>query len=122
MTTATDYAARTATDILDALCPDGNAADGVEVEQDWEDGTTTIAFADGSRLVVDGSAVTVVTSKTYRAAYYQSTDRQSEMVLTLREHSGMSDEALRAEAEAEAARAGVDLRDGRIVVGGWTER
>lgn len=59
-------------------------------------------------------------ARTYRAAYW--TDGQGgELVLTAPEHAHLSDEALLAEARAEAERAGVDLSDGRIEIGDWTD-
>ncbi|HEX7039624.1 MAG TPA: hypothetical protein VF202_05895 [Trueperaceae bacterium] len=57
-------------------------------------------------------------ARTYRAAYW--TDGQGgELVLTAPEHSTLSEEALLAEARAEAERAGVDLSYGRIEIGDW---
>ena len=58
---------------------------------------------------------------TYRAAYWQSANGQSEMVLTAPEHAHLDDEALIAEARAELVRSGGTVDGGRIIVGGWTE-
>ena len=57
----------------------------------------------------------------YRAAYWLSADSQSEVVLTGREHAALDDDALEAEARAEARRAGLELDGGRIVIGTWRE-
>lgn len=57
----------------------------------------------------------------YRAAYLMSADGQGEVVLTGPEHSGLDDDALIAEARAEARRAGIELDGGRIVVGTWRD-
>lgn len=56
---------------------------------------------------------------TYRAAYWTN-GRGAEVVLTLPEHSHLSDEELLAEAMAEAERQGMDLY-GQIVIGEWAE-
>ena len=66
---------------------------------------------------------------TYRACYYLTADLQGETVLTGPEHAHLSDDALRAEAAAEAERAGIigdapgittgELRDG-LRIGDWT--
>ena len=58
----------------------------------------------------------------YRAAYLLSSDKQAELVLTAPEHAEMSDDELRAEALAEAERAGVNIGDGTIEIGTWTQR
>lgn len=55
----------------------------------------------------------------YRACYWQSDDRQGEVVLTSEDHADLSDDDLEAEARAEAARAGLDLSGGRLVIGAW---
>jgi purine-nucleoside phosphorylase len=57
---------------------------------------------------------------TFRAAIW--TDGQGgELLLTTEEHAAMPDTDLLAEAEAEAARAGIDLSGGNIIVCDWTE-
>lgn len=58
---------------------------------------------------------------TYRAAYWISKDRQNEVVLTAPADAGLSDDALEAEALAEAARQGLEIGDGSIEIGDWTE-
>lgn len=58
---------------------------------------------------------------TYRAAYWLSDDRQGEIVLTGPEHAHLDDDALEAEARAEAEREGVDLSGGSIVIGEWRD-
>lgn len=58
-------------------------------------------------------------SNAYRACYWQSDDRQGEVVLTSEDHADLSDDDLEAEARAEAARAGLDLSGGRLVIGAW---
>ncbi len=57
---------------------------------------------------------------TYRACYWQSTDGQGEVVLTSPEHDRLSDEDLTREAREEAARAGISLDGGQLVIGKWT--
>jgi len=44
-----------------------------------------------------------------------------EVVLTGPEHANLSDEELRAETLAEMDRAGLEMGEGRIVIGEWTE-
>jgi hypothetical protein len=61
------------------------------------------------------------TDDSYRAAYWLSADSQSEVVLTGPEHASLDDDALEAEALAEARRAGLELDGGRIVIGTWRE-
>ena len=56
----------------------------------------------------------------YRAAYWTG-GRGAEVVLTLPEHSDMSDEELIAEARRYAEEVGLDLSYGEIVVGEWME-
>lgn len=115
-----------ASDVLAALCPGGVAIEGVEAEQDWHAGVTTLSLRDGTRIVVDDQDVSVIdasddTDGSYRAAYWLSADGQSEVVLTGREHASLDDDALEAEALAEARRAGLELEGGRIVIGTWRE-
>ena len=57
---------------------------------------------------------------TYKAAYWTD-GKGAEIVLTRPEHAHLSDEELIAEALREAESAGLDLSDGEIVVGDWTE-
>ena len=59
---------------------------------------------------------------TYRAAYWTD-GRGAEIVLTLPEHSGMSDEGLIAEARRFAEEEGLDFvfSSGEIVIGEWAE-
>ena len=70
---------------------------------------------------------------TYRACYYATPGGQAETVLTLPEHAALSDDALLAEALAEADRAGLigdddpedllthqQLVDG-LTIGEWTD-
>lgn len=57
-------------------------------------------------------------ARTYRAAYWTD-GRGAEVVLTLPAHADLPDDELRAEAQAEAERAGLDLSYGRIEVGEW---
>lgn len=59
VTAADAYRDMTAAEVLAELCPRGEALEGIDVDQDWDSETTTIAFADGSRLVVAGSHVEV---------------------------------------------------------------
>src|SRR5690606_16209401 len=58
------------------------------------------------------------TCRTYRAAYWTD-GRGAEVVLTLPAHADLPDDELRAEAQAEAERAGLDLSCGRIEIGEW---
>jgi hypothetical protein len=58
---------------------------------------------------------------TYRAAYWISDDEQAEEVLTSEAQAGLDDDALRAAAEAQAARVGLDLSTGEIRIGQWTD-
>lgn len=60
-------------------------------------------------------------SRTYRAAYWISEDRQGSFVLTGPEHADLPDEALVAEATQELRRAGQPEEPGRIEIGDWTE-
>lgn len=46
-------------------------------------------------------------STTFRAAYYVQNYQSTGILLTSEEHAGLSDEDIRAEAKAEALRAGV---------------
>ena len=60
------------------------------------------------------------TYRTYRAAYW--TDHEGgELVLTGPEHAKLDDDALLAEARAEAERADLDLSYGEIEIGDWTD-
>src|SRR5690606_3852516 len=56
----------------------------------------------------------------YRAAYWTD-GRGAEIVLTLPEHSDMSDEELIAEARRYVVDVGLDISNGEIVVGEWME-
>jgi len=58
---------------------------------------------------------------TYRAAYWTD-GKGAEVVLTLPEHAGLSDEELIAEAKRYAEEIGLDLSYGEIVIGEWTEQ
>ncbi len=58
---------------------------------------------------------------TYRAAILFSADRQGTTVLTAPEHAASSDEDLRAEADREMARARIEIGEGSIEIGDWTE-
>lgn len=55
----------------------------------------------------------------YRAAYWISEDRQSEVRLTGPEQRHLSDADLIAEARAEMARAGIQAVGGAIKIGSW---
>ena len=57
---------------------------------------------------------------TYRAAYWTD-GKGAEVVLTLPEHSALSDEELIAEARRYAEEIGLDLSYGEIVIGEWTK-
>lgn len=56
----------------------------------------------------------------YRAAYWTD-GKGTEILLTLPEHSDMSDEELIAEARRYAEEQGLDLSYGEIVIGEWAE-
>lgn len=62
-----------------------------------------------------------MTTATYRAAYWISTDKQATVRLTTEDQSNLSDDGLMAAAEAEAENAGLDIGDGQIEIGDWTE-
>lgn len=64
ITTATDCVGLDAATILETLCPMGEAAPGVEVEQDWDAGRTVVRFGDGSSVIVDGPDIEIVGAAT----------------------------------------------------------
>jgi len=47
-----------ASETLALFCPDGYPVDGVSVDQDWENGTTTLTLKNLT-IIVDGPTVTV---------------------------------------------------------------
>lgn len=57
--------------------------------------------------------------KAFRACYFMSSDRQSELLLTSEEQADFDDEALVAAAVAEGQKEGLDFDDGFLVVGWW---
>ena len=57
---------------------------------------------------------------TYRAAYWTD-GKGAEVVLTLPEHTHLSDEELIAEARRYAEEQDMNLSYGEIVIGEWTE-
>lgn len=61
-------------------------------------------------------------TKTYRACYWLSDDRQSDVVLTREKHSDRSDAMLVALALIESVKAGLDLSGGTLEIGEWTEQ
>jgi hypothetical protein len=58
---------------------------------------------------------------TYRAVYWLSSDKQSEIVLTTPGESSLPEEDLLAVARKEAGNIGLDISGGSLVVGDWTE-
>ena len=60
-------------------------------------------------------------SRTFRAAYADFNNNGAGVLLTRREHARLTDDALIAEARAEAARAGLDLEGAEIVIGDWID-
>lgn len=58
-------------------------------------------------------------SDAYRACYWLSDDRQAEVVLTLPDHAGLSDEDLYRLAREEAERGDLDLTTGTLEIGEW---
>ena len=56
----------------------------------------------------------------YRAAYWTD-GKGAEVVLTLPEHTHLSDDDLLAEARRYAEEQGLDLSYGEIVIGEWAE-
>jgi hypothetical protein len=57
----------------------------------------------------------------FRAAYWQSDDAQSDLLLTGPQHAHLPVEELMAEARAELTRAGGTEDGGRIIVGEWQD-
>lgn len=60
-------------------------------------------------------------SITYRAAYWISEDRQATVRLTTKEQATMPDENLMTDAQDEAESIGLEIGDGSIEIGDWTE-
>jgi hypothetical protein len=60
ITTAGECSGMRADEVLEKLAPMGRAVAGVGVEQDWNAGTTTCRFEDGTAVVVDGRDVRVI--------------------------------------------------------------
>lgn len=58
---------------------------------------------------------------TYRAAAWYSADLQSSVRLTTEDQAHLSDEELMAAAMAEAEAVGLEIGDGTIEIGDWTE-
>ena len=59
---ANKFAGMSAEAILHVVCPAGDPViDGVQVNQDWENGETQITFSDGSAVLVCGSHVLITT-------------------------------------------------------------
>ncbi len=56
-------------------------------------------------------------NRAFRAAYADFNNNGAGVLLTRREHARLTDDALIAEAKAEAARAGIDLEGADIVIG-----
>jgi hypothetical protein len=58
---------------------------------------------------------------TYRAAYWISADKQSSVVLTTPDQDHLNDETLFRMGLQEAAKAGLEIGEGEIVLGNWKE-
>lgn len=57
----------------------------------------------------------------YRACFWVASDRQGEVVLTIREQSDLPDDELLVIAERNAAEVGMDLSGGSLEIGYWYE-
>jgi len=55
--TAASFVGKRADFALRVISPRGETVDGVEAEQDWDAGTTTFRFADGTAVIVDDMTV-----------------------------------------------------------------
>ena len=60
-------------------------------------------------------------STTFRAVYWISADQQATIRLTTEAQASWSDEDLMAAAKAEAEYADLEIGDGGIEIGDWTE-